>query len=88
MNETEQALHIIFAFVIGIIITFVTAKIIGEKRKANWFIKRKRDTLFTRRGLLGETCHFGVPCKWQGVIVSLMMFTVIGLIGYFLVFML
>ncbi|MPN06761.1 hypothetical protein SDC9_154018 [bioreactor metagenome] len=86
MGETEQASRIILAFGMGILIVFLTAKLIGEERKARWFKKRKRVTIFTRRGLLGEACHFGVPCKWQGVLVSLTMFGVIGLIGYFLVF--
>jgi hypothetical protein len=84
--ESEQVVRFLMAFGISLLIIYMTAKLLGEERKALWFKKRQRTTIFTRRGLLGEVCHFGVPCKWQGAVTMLVMFGIIGIISYMLVF--
>ncbi|WP_425060607.1 hypothetical protein SCACP_13420 [Sporomusa carbonis] len=81
-----QALRVIVAFIIGLCIIYITAKIIGDEKKARWFKKRQQTSLFNRRGMLGETLNFGVPRSWQGVAIMVLMYTVIFAIGYVLVF--
>lgn len=88
MSEAEQAARIILLFFIVLVITFITSKIIGEERKTQWFKKRQRNSFFTRRGMLGEACCFGVPCKWQGLAVVFLMLGSIGIISYLLLFVL
>ena len=58
MNEID-VMRIIYAFFLGIVIIYITAKIIGPEKKMLWFKKRQRLNFFNMRGLLGETCHFG-----------------------------
>lgn len=82
----NQALRIILAFLIGLVIIFITARIIGEDRKAKWFKKREKRSIFIRRGFLGETWHFGVPRSYQGVLIMTAMYALIGIIGYWLIF--
>jgi phage shock protein PspC (stress-responsive transcriptional regulator) len=84
--EIDQVVRILSAFFTALVIIYVIAKIIGEDRKATWFKKRTRSTIFTRRGVLGETWHFGVPCKWQGFVVSFLMFSIIGVVSYLIIF--
>jgi len=84
--ELDQVVRILSAFFTALVIIYIIAKMVGEKRKATWFRKRTKSTIFTRRGVLGETWHFGVPCKWQGFVVSFLMFGIIGVVSYFMIF--
>ncbi|SFL67935.1 hypothetical protein [Pelosinus propionicus] len=86
MAEMDQVMRILSAFLTALVIIYGIAKIVGEDRKAAWFKKRTKSTIFTRRGVLGETWHFGVPCKWQGFVVSFLMFSIIGVVSYLMIF--
>lgn len=86
MNETEQAARIITVFILSLGFIYIIAKIIGEERKAKWFKKRTKRSFFIRRGFLGETWNFGVPYRWQGFVVFLFMYGVIGVVGYLMIF--
>ena len=85
MNEID-VMRIIYAFFLGIVIIYITAKIIGPEKKMLWFKKRQRLSFFNMRGLLGETCHFGYPCSWQGALIMIFMYSVIFAAGYALIF--
>lgn len=87
MTDAQMAARSIMAFIISLGIIFLTARILGEQRKAAWFKKREKSTLFTRRGFLGDSWNFGVPRSWQGVLVALWMVGSISLIGYGIVFL-
>lgn len=87
MGEAEQqVVKLLISFIISLFIVFVTAKIIGEERKVQWFKKRKQSGFFSRRGSWGESCHFGYPCKWQGFVVAFLMTGSIGIVVYVLFF--
>ncbi len=86
MSEAEQAMKIICSFINAMCIIYITAKLIGEERKAKWFKKRQKSNLFTRRGFLGDTCNFGVPQKWQGFVVAAWLFSSIGMMSYIVIF--
>lgn len=86
MNETEQAARIMTAFFLSLGFIYMIAKIIGEERKAQWFKKRTKSNIFTRRGFLGDTWNFGVPYRWQGFAVFFVMYGVIGIVGYLMIF--
>lgn len=88
MTDAQMAARSIMAFIASLGIIFLTARILGEQRKAAWFKKREKSTLFTRRGFLGDSWNFGVPRNWQGVLVALWMVGSISLIGYGIVFLL
>lgn len=74
------------SFLLSLIIIYLTAKIIGQEKKARWFKKRQQNGIFNRRGFLGETLHFGYPCTVEGFIVMMIMFIVIFGISYALIF--
>lgn len=88
MTDAQMAARSIMAFIASLGIIFLTARILGEQRKAAWFKKREKSNLFTRRGFLGDSWNFGVPRNWQGVLVALWMVGSISLIGYGIVFLL
>ena len=79
-------IKVIFAFSLGIAIIYVTALLIGSQNKGKWFKQRQQTSFFNRRGILGETCHFGYPCTWQGLIITILMYSIIGLAGYEIIF--
>jgi len=82
MSEVDQAVWVITSFLNALIIIYMTARWVGEERKARWFKKRQKITFFTRRGPLGEAWHFGVPRTWQGFAVAIAMYGAIGLLSY------
>ena len=84
--ESAMAVKIISAFFVGILITYMTALFIGGENKAKWFKKRQGMSFFNMRGLLGETCHFGHPRTWQGLVITLLMYAFIVLVGYVIIF--
>ncbi|WP_378956718.1 hypothetical protein [Pelosinus sp. sgz500959] len=86
MGEAQQVTRIIISFVTSLAIIYIIAKIIGEERKAQWFKKRTKSNIFTRRGFLGDTWNFGVPYRWQGFMVVFFMFGIIGLVSYAVIF--
>jgi len=87
MTDAQLAARSIMAFIVSLGIIFLTARILGEQRKAAWFKKREKSNLFTRRGFLGDSWNFGVPRSWQGVLVALLMVGSISLVGYGIVFL-
>jgi hypothetical protein len=86
MLESKMTIRVLLSFFIALGIIYFTAAMLGKERKAAWFKKRENSNIFTRRGFLGEACNFGVPRKWQGVVVSFWLFCSIGLVGYLLIF--
>lgn len=87
MQESGQAVKIIMTFFYALMIILATAKIIGNERKARWFKQRTKRTLFTQRGFLGEFCNFGVPKSWEGALVTAVLFSTIGTMGYIMIFL-
>lgn len=81
-----SATKVIIAFVAGLVIIFITARLVGDTNKANWFRKRQQMSFFNMRGALGETFHFGYPCTWQGGVVACLMYAAIFTVGYIIIF--
>lgn len=79
--------RVIIAFVLSLVIIYVSARIVGEENKAKWFKKRTKYTVFTRRGFLGETLHFGHPITKEGYYVMGGMFAAIIILSYVIIFM-
>lgn len=88
MGDADHALaiRVMISVVVSLVIIFVTARVIGSERKAEWFQKRRKYSFFNRRGFAGEVFHFGYPRTWQGAVVALLMFGTIGLAGYVIIF--
>lgn len=86
MSENIIAARILLSFIAALSIIYITAKLLGNRRKASWFKKREKSNIFTRRGFLGESCNFGVPRSWQGIAISLWLISSIGIISYFIIF--
>jgi hypothetical protein len=86
--EKILTVKVIFIFFLGIVISYLTALLIGSRRKEKWFKQRRQTSFFTRRGILGEGCHFGYPCTWQGLGVMILMYGIIFLTGYEIIFLL
>ena len=88
MADTESAVaaKIFLALFVGMLIIYVTARILGRERKEKWFRKRQKMSFWNRRGFAGDTWHFGYPRTREGVAVALLMYGVIGLVGYEIIF--
>ncbi len=78
--------RIMTAFVLSFVLLAIVSQVIGEERKAKWFKKRTRYTVFTRRSVIGECMHFGRPCTWEGLAVFLGTFGSIFSFGYWYIF--
>lgn len=78
--------RVIIAFLLSLVIIYVVAKMVGETNKEKWFKKRTKFTVFTRRGFLGETLHFGHPVTKEGYFVMIAMFSLIIAISYLIIF--
>lgn len=85
MLEFTSTGKIFLSLFVALIIVYITARIIGEERKAQWFRKRTKYSFFMRRGPLGEYFHFGYPCTKQGVLVTTIMGALIGISAYCIV---
>ncbi len=79
MSEADQTVWVISSFISGMVIIYLTARIVGNERKTLWFRKREKFNFFTKRGFLGDRLNFGVPRCWQGFAVSLAMVAAISL---------
>ncbi|CUH97311.1 putative membrane protein [Propionispora sp. 2/2-37] len=89
MSDQIHVFNILMAFASALLIIYLTAKCIGEEKKARWFKKReKAANSLTRRGYLGATWQFGVPRSWQGLLVAVCMYVLIFSVGYLLIFIL
>lgn len=84
--ERMLTIKVIVAFSLGIAIIYMTALLLGSQSKGKWFKQRQQTSFFNRRGILGETCHFGYPCTWQGLMITILMYGIIGLVGYGIIF--
>lgn len=72
MDETVLSVEkLAYILVAALVIVAITGYLIGEEKKAKWFRKRQKYSLFTRRGFLGEVFHFGYPCTKEGAFVTL-----------------
>lgn len=84
--ERILTIKVILTFFLGIVISYLTASLIGSQRKGKWFKQHRQTSFFSRRGILGEGCHFGYPCTWQGMVVMILMYSIIFLTGYEIIF--
>lgn len=82
----EQGMRVIAAFLVSLVVVYITAKIVGEENKARWFKKRQQTSFLNRRGFLGESLNFGYPRTWQGAAVFAAMFGIIGVVSYIIIF--
>ena len=64
-------------FFLSFFIIFITARLVGNERKALWFKRRTNYTLLNRRSIFGEYMNFGYPRTWQGLLVALAMYGLI-----------
>jgi hypothetical protein len=87
-NEMLYFRKILIAFALTFAFMAVVGAILGPERKARWFKKRKMTnfTILNRRSILGEFMHFGYPCTWQGFLVTLGIFAVVGWFAYWYIF--
>lgn len=86
VGEAEQATRILLSFFIALAIVYLIGTYVGEERKRLWFKKRQNSNFFTRRGMLGDTWNFGVPYTWQGFVIALLIFVLIGAVSYSMIF--
>ncbi len=87
--ETMDVIYmkrIFIAFILSFVLLGIISHVLGEERKAKWFRKRTKYTLFTRRSILGEWIHFGYPCTWEGLAVATATFGGIFSASYFYIF--
>lgn len=75
-------MKILVCFVWAFIVFFITALVIGADRKAQWFQKRTKYSWFNRRGIIGESLHFGYPKTREGYGVTVIMAFAIGTFTY------
>lgn len=73
-------------FVFSFLLFAATGVCIGHERKAQWFKKRTKYTLFTRRSIIGEFIHFGRPYTLEGYLITAFLFLVIFGGGYWFIF--
>ena len=78
-NVSAQAItgRLFTVFFLAFIIIIVTARLLGNERKAKWFKRRTNYTLLNRRGVFGEYLNFGYPRTFQGLAVALAMYGLI-----------
>lgn len=87
ITDAEYFRRIMTILAIAVALFVFTAMIIGQERKAKWFKKRTKYTLFTRRGIFGEYINFGYPCTWEGALIFTGIFGFIFSFGYWYVFL-
>lgn len=83
---TNPGARVIVSFLLSLVIIYVAAKMTGEENKAKWFKKRTKFSIFTRRGFLGDTLHFGHPVTKEGYYIMLSMFGLILVMSYTIIF--
>ena len=66
-------MKILICLVWAFIVFFITALILGAERKSQWFQRRTKYSWFNRRGIFGESLHFGYPKTKEGYGVTCMM---------------
>lgn len=82
LNEGQIVIRVLCSMMCAVIISYMTSKFIGPANKAAWFHKRTKYSFFLRRGILGEECHFGYPCKKEGFVVSGVMLAAIAIMTF------
>lgn len=82
MTETEIVRRIFFSLFSAFCLAHIALRLVGEKRRQKWFVKRTRSWFFNRRGFLGEHFHFGRPATKEGVMVLGALLGVIALTTY------
>lgn len=87
LDNAEYFRRIAIVFAVSVGLFFTVARVLGAERKAKWFKKRTRYTIFTRRSMFGEYIHFGRPCTWEGLLVFVGIFSFIFSFGYWYVFL-
>ncbi len=86
LSDAHYVERIVIVFILSFVLLALVSNVIGKERKSQWFKKRTKYTIFTRRSILGEFIHYGRPCTWQGCVVFIGLFTVILTFGYWYVF--
>ena len=87
MNEVIYVQRILIMLLVAFVVFTVTGILLGQEKKAKWFKKRTKYTLFTRRSVFGEFIHFGHPCTWEGFLVAGLLFAFLFGFGYWFVFL-
>jgi len=85
-NDAIYIQRIFIMILISLTLLTITGIIIGPEKKALWFKKRSKYTLFTRRSILSEFIHFGHPCTREGFLITFFFFVVVFGFGYWFVF--
>ncbi len=82
MAETEILRRVVFSLFSAFCIAHIALRLIGEKRREQWFKKRTKSWFLNRRGFIGERVHFGRPKTKEGVMVLFAVLTAIALTSY------
>ena len=82
MTDTEITRRVFFSLISAFCLANIALKLLGEKRRKKWFVKRTRSYFFNRRGFLGEHFHFGRPATKEGVMVLLGLLAAVALTTY------
>lgn len=85
-NDVVYLSRVFTVFALSFVMFAAVSKILGAERKARWFKKRTKYTLFTNRSMLGEFIHFGYPCCKEGMMIFMGMFGFILSFGYWYIF--
>lgn len=86
ITNIEYTVRIFTVLAFSLALFAITAQVIGQERKAKWFKKRTKYTLFTRRSIIGEFVHYGHPCTLEGSMVFVFLFASIFSFGYWYIF--
>ena len=82
MKDTEIVRRIFLSLFSAFCLAHIALRLLGEKRRKKWFVKRTRSWFFNRRGFLGENLHFGRPATKEGVMVLGALIAAIALTTY------
>lgn len=78
--------RIFMMFVFAFVLFTITGLIIGNERKAKWFRKRTKYSFLNRRSIISEFIHFGRPCTWEGLLITIVLLGFLLCFGYWFVF--
>lgn len=85
-TEDMYVQRIFIMFIFAFILFTIVGLAIGSERKAKWFKKRTKYSFFNRRSIISEFIHFGRPCTWEGLVITIAMLGFILGFGYWFVF--
>lgn len=86
INEEILLVRLFIMFIFSFLLFTFTGILIGNERKAKWFKKRTKYSIFTRRSIIGEFIHFGRPYTLEGYLLTIFLFIIIFGGGYWFLF--